>query len=204
MQVQYQAGIYMLGGEHVLDLVIPNGVTTLQAHFGGYNIQSVRIPNSVKSLDATFYSCQNLKTVYIPESVNHIGFCTFCYCYNLQNIYCEITNPQGVATENPFGYDGVDDFPFSTCVLHVPAGTKTLYQQTSPWNKFANIVDDIVNKGDVNGDGRVDINDVNAVVNLILGRSTLYRDRADITGDGKVGVADLNAIVNAMLGRNVN
>ena len=72
--------------------------------------------------------------------------------------------------------------------------------------RFDHFVDDAVEvvKGDVNGDGRVDINDVNAVVNLILGRSTLYRDRADITGDGKVGVADLNAIVNVMLGRNVN
>ncbi len=199
-------GDLYVGGEHILDLVIPNGVTTLQAHFGRYNIQSVRIPNSVKTLGyGAFYLCENLKTVYIPESVNQIKSYCFYDCKNLQNIYCEITNPQGVATDYTFGDGGVyDDFPYSNCVLHVPAGTKTLYQQTSPWNKFVNIVDDIVVKGDVNGDGRVDINDVNAVVNLILGRSTLYRDRADITGDGKVSVSDLNAVVNVMLGRTVN
>ncbi|MBR6282872.1 MAG: SUMF1/EgtB/PvdO family nonheme iron enzyme [Muribaculaceae bacterium] len=56
-------------------------------------------------------------------------------------------------------------------------------------------------KGDLDNDSVVDINDVNAMVNLILGRTTLYRDRADITSDGKIGIADLNALVNFMLGR---
>ena len=56
-------------------------------------------------------------------------------------------------------------------------------------------------KGDLDDNGVVDINDLNAMVNLILGRSTLFSDRADLNFDGKVGVADLNNLVNAMLGR---
>ncbi len=54
---------------------------------------------------------------------------------------------------------------------------------------------------DVNGDGVVDINDVNRVVNTILGRASWRA--ADVNGDGRVSVADLNAVVNAMLGRNI-
>ncbi len=54
---------------------------------------------------------------------------------------------------------------------------------------------------DVNGDGVVDINDVNRVVNTILGRASW--STADVNGDGRVNVQDLNKVVNVMLGRNI-
>ena len=50
--------------------------------------------------------------------------------------------------------------------------------------------------GDVNGDGVVDINDVNQCINAILGIGTA----ADVTGDGVVDIADVNAIINIILG----
>ena len=54
--------------------------------------------------------------------------------------------------------------------------------------------------GDINGDGVVDIADVNAVINMMLGRipSTAA---ADVTGDGVVDIADVNTIINLMLGK---
>lgn len=53
-------------------------------------------------------------------------------------------------------------------------------------------------KGDVNGDGVVDIADVNQVIDMILGLqgSTTV---ADVNGDGTVDVADMNAIINIIL-----
>ena len=53
--------------------------------------------------------------------------------------------------------------------------------------------------GDVNGDGVVDIADVNAVIDMILG---LQKDTAvaDVNGDGSVDVADMNSIINIILG----
>ena len=51
---------------------------------------------------------------------------------------------------------------------------------------------------DVNADGTVDIADVNAVINMMLGKSPAS---ADITGDGKVDVSDVNMVINAMLGK---
>lgn len=52
-------------------------------------------------------------------------------------------------------------------------------------------------KGDVNGDGAVDIADVNAVINLILSRG--YLPRADVNGDGTIDIADVNAVINIIL-----
>ena len=54
--------------------------------------------------------------------------------------------------------------------------------------------------GDVTGDGQVDIADVNAVINVMLGKQDLVT-AGDVTGDGHVDIADVNAVINAMLGR---
>ena len=55
--------------------------------------------------------------------------------------------------------------------------------------------------GDIDGDGKVDVTDVNAVINIILELKTQddYQGLADLDGDGKVDVTDVNAIINIIL-----
>lgn len=56
-------------------------------------------------------------------------------------------------------------------------------------------------KGDVNGDGVVDVADLNLTIDVILGLATLDKyPAADVNGDGDVDVADANAIINTILG----
>ena len=55
-------------------------------------------------------------------------------------------------------------------------------------------------KGDVNGDGKVNVSDVTALVNMILGVSAMDSSRADVNGDGKVNVSDVTALINIILG----
>jgi hypothetical protein len=56
--------------------------------------------------------------------------------------------------------------------------------------------------GDVDGSGLVDVDDVNAVINLILFYDQ-YKDKypgdADVDGSGLVDVDDVNAIINIIL-----
>jgi hypothetical protein len=52
-------------------------------------------------------------------------------------------------------------------------------------------------KGDVNGDGEVNIADVNAVINVILGGES--NPRADVNNDTEVNIADVNAVINIIL-----
>ncbi len=56
-------------------------------------------------------------------------------------------------------------------------------------------------RGDLNGDGEVNIADVNAVISIILGEpcddATLAS--ADVNGDEEINIADINAIINIIL-----
>lgn len=54
--------------------------------------------------------------------------------------------------------------------------------------------------GDVNGDGAVDVTDVNEVINMILGK-TAMDTVADLDGNGTVDVTDVNHIINIILGK---
>ena len=58
--------------------------------------------------------------------------------------------------------------------------------------------------GDVTGDGVVDIDDVNAVINIILKVKTQndYPGNADLTGEGDIDVDDMNMIINIILTSN--
>ena len=63
---------------------------------------------------------------------------------------------------------------------------------------------DFVNVGDVTGDGNVDVSDVNAVINIILGSKTQadYPGNANVVGnDDTIDVSDVNAIINIILGK---
>ena len=62
-------------------------------------------------------------------------------------------------------------------------------------------LDDDTVTGDVTGDGKVDVSDVNAVINIILKTKlpTDYPGKADMNGDGKIDVSDVNTIINLIL-----
>ena len=64
---------------------------------------------------------------------------------------------------------------------------------------YVNFVDSATANCDVNRDGRVDTDDVNAVINLILQRTSQYAGTADVNGDGQVNVFDMNMIIDYIL-----
>lgn len=76
---------------------------------------------------------------------------------------------------------------------------------SSPWNFDCLRVDCYKSEnsdipGDVNGDGKVDVADVNAIINIILNLQDSV-PAADVNGDGKVDVADVNQIIDIILGQ---
>ena len=54
-------------------------------------------------------------------------------------------------------------------------------------------------RGDVNGDGKVNVSDVTTLINMILGTATINKERADINGDGKVNVSDVTALIDIIM-----
>ena len=53
-------------------------------------------------------------------------------------------------------------------------------------------------KGDANGDGEVNIADVNAVIRVILGYSS--SNHCDVNKDGEINIADVGVIIRIILG----
>jgi len=56
--------------------------------------------------------------------------------------------------------------------------------------------------GDVNHDGKVNISDVTALINYLLGGGEACAICADVNGDEKVTISDVTALINVLLGGN--
>ena len=53
--------------------------------------------------------------------------------------------------------------------------------------------------GDLNGDGAIDVSDVTALINKILGTSDYTDEVCDINGDGEINVSDVTQLINQIL-----
>lgn len=87
--------------------------------------------------------------------------------------------------------------------LYVPKGSVEAYRNAEDWGLFHNIVgidvpDEPTVYGDVNGDGEVNITDVNTVINAIINTSN-YLTTYDVNGDGEVNIGDVNQILDIIL-----
>ena len=58
-------------------------------------------------------------------------------------------------------------------------------------------------RGDINADGKVDVSDVNIIINLMLGKAQVnaFPGTADLNNDNKIDVSDVNIVINIMLGK---
>lgn len=72
--------------------------------------------------------------------------------------------------------------------LYVPGNGMAAYQLSKN-----------VKFGDVNGDGNVDVSDVTALINMILGTTPANLEVADINADGILDVTDVTALINEIL-----
>lgn len=72
--------------------------------------------------------------------------------------------------------------------LYVPGNGMAAYQLSKN-----------VKFGDVNGDGIVDVSDVTALINMILGTTPADLEVADINADGILDVTDVTALINEIL-----
>ncbi|MBQ1723896.1 MAG: dockerin type I repeat-containing protein, partial [Muribaculaceae bacterium] len=53
-------------------------------------------------------------------------------------------------------------------------------------------------KGDVNGDGEVDVRDITALIDVIM-NSVTDNPRADVSEDGEIDVRDITALIDIIM-----
>ena len=66
-------------------------------------------------------------------------------------------------------------------------------------NAFAYVNYPPIEPGDLNGDGRLSINDVTTLINLLLSSDNIDNPAADVDGNGVVNITDVTALINAIL-----
>ena len=163
-----------------------------------YGSNSTIIPNSVTAIGGSaFAGLTGLTSINIPNSVTSIGWYSFAYCPELTDVYCYIADLSNVSiSSQPLFY--LNDGDYSGRTLHVLKGMGHVYKTDENWYPyFGQIVEDLF-LGDVNGDGEVNIADINAVIDIILGGNG-STSAVDVNGDGEINIADVNAVIDIIL-----
>ena len=78
------------------------------------------------------------------------------------------------------------------------------FSSNNYWKEFRNMYEYGFAPGDVNHDGLINVADVMATSNNIIGNQnvTFFKEQADVNHDGYVNVADISEIVNIVMSNN--
>ena len=198
-------------------LSIGNSVTEIgwMAFYGCSSLKSITIPNTVTEVGYNaFDRCSSLTSVTLygfgawNKSIMYLfdvdtlnigsGISSLGKLWiSSSAINCYAVVPPGCVAGTFLNYDAE---------LHVPIGSEAAYRNAEYWKNFANIYDDLMTtaivEGDVNGDNMVDIDDVNALISIMLGfnEADRYVGISHFYDDGVVDIDDVNAVINIMLG----
>lgn len=132
-------GDYAFKGCSITRFIFPEGFTEIgQGALMNSKVEEVTLPAQLKLIPTgTFQGCTRLKVVRLGQKTELISDYVFDGC-PLTDLYIDATYPP-VCNANAFSTKGTDFL--STCVLHVPAGKKKLYQYNKSWGKFKHITE---------------------------------------------------------------
>jgi hypothetical protein len=103
-------------------------------------LTSINLPSSITSIGySAFNGCVNLISINIPNSVTYLGNTTFQDCINLKSIHARSVVPVQLDNQRYNTFIGV---PLDSCILYVPKGSKTVYENTPQWWDFSTIVEE--------------------------------------------------------------
>ena len=158
-----------------------------------------------------FYK-SGINEISIGKNSKYIGVIAFQGNSGASKVTCFASTPPVIFTGSSSYIDVIDDWgwcPFTfhddtytQATLFVPEGSEEAYMIANPWKYFAYIKGITLDVGpsDVNGDGEVNIADINSVLNAIINDS--YDERLDVNGDGEINIADINEVVQTILETN--
>lgn len=152
------------------------------------------IPDGIKTIsDFAFQGCSGLTSIAIPSSVTSMGFSSFWGCNNLTSVT--------VFSEEPIACSISPFTNSANATLYVPKGSREAYKAADGWKDFKEIVEVVF--GDADGDGDVDPEDVELVVDYIMNGNAegINLISADANGNKVLNVVDIVKMINAIKNR---
>ena len=202
-----------IGGPITYSLTKASGYSPF---FYNESLRSVYISNKEKTVyENEFYNCLGLKNLKLGPGVTTIKQYGFQSCIGLQhfefastlqtigaNAFSDCTNMKTIishaSTPPVCGAQALQDINFWECNVYVPEGAVDAYMEADQWKNF--YIESYKEKatGDIDGDGEIDVADIQHIINMIVGTES-STSVADINGDDDVDVADIQAIINIII-----
>ena len=189
-----EIGESAFANSQITNVKLPSSLTTIGAK--AFNeckqLTEIFIPGKVKCIDdQAFYGCSSLVAVDLASNVMRIGNLAFGECSAIKSVVSRAVVP---AEQTSVAFE-----PLPAATLHVPMGCKANYASREGWNRFGTIIDDVT-AGEVNGDGNIDVQDVNMLINAMLGKiDSALLACPDVNNDGEIDITDLNIVINSIL-----
>lgn len=132
-------GDYAFKESSITRFIFPDSFSEIgQGVLMNSQVEEISLPAQLKLIPTgTFQGCTRLKVVRLGEKTELVSDYVFDGC-PLTDLYVDAPYPP-VCNTNAFTTKGTPFLP--TCVLHVPAGKKKLYQNNRSWSKFEHIVE---------------------------------------------------------------
>ena len=182
------------------DVTMGSKLATLNDYaLAGTGLTTAPVMPGVSSMgDYAMYNVSTLSVVELPSTLTWMGSRSMAGMIGMTELK---SNAAQVPALGENVWDGVNQ---SVIPLTVPASAKDAYAAAEQWKEF--LFGSSWLKGDVNFDGEVNIADVNAILNIIMGgrADEGMMMRADVNEDGEVNIGDVNAVLNIIFGtRNI-
>ena len=165
---------------------------------GDTQLEHVVLPGTIYSIDyAAFQGCSSLKTINFEQGLDSIASLAFDGCDALETINCQPIVPPIMVSKNCFTMAAYDN-----AILRVPNESIRLYHESERWSEFYNIVRmESIEQGDANGDFKVDVSDITALIDYIAGTNTdnINTMLMDLNYDGDVTIADVTILIDTVL-----
>ncbi len=158
-------------------MTAPLPTRPLMVSFHAYNYTTTAAKVRVEYKSASDTNWTTLNTLDVAKGTDKVA--EWLIKNDVNQMMWRFTQPGGSKTEPIY----VDDITFHYMGDEIPTN---------------DLPNDIV--GDVDGNGVVDVVDVNAIINIMLGKTDKI-DAADVDGNGEVDVVDVNVVINIMLGK---
>ena len=133
----------------------------------------------VTNMDYMFFSCTNLRTICVGSGWSTAAVTTSFYMF----YGCtSLVGGQGTTWN--------ESNPTDKTYAHIDGG---------PSNPGYFTDKNASQRGDINGDGIVNVADVTALIQIVLNGTPADLSVADLSGDGVVNVADVTALIQLVL-----
>jgi hypothetical protein len=180
---------------------LPDGITEIESNtfIDCISLAKVKFPSKLQEigLDA-FRGCEVLTNVQLPNGLKTIWYDAFYGCIAMGTV----TIPKSVTKISPDALGFYDDGKIRGFRMRVYKGSAAETYAKENGLAYDVISTATAGKGDVNGDGSVNVADLSKIAAHIKGKKKLSSTKnADINGDGSVNVTDISRIAAYIKGK---